>query len=102
MAQLQKEAQRQNFTSSAWIGLYSDSNSWHWSLGYEPLGDMKVWDVGEPNNNGGKQDCFLIRLSGWMDYSCSGAFPFLCFDGKVYSIYCIIHFPIVSVENVAF
>ncbi|KAF4085427.1 hypothetical protein AMELA_G00118750, partial [Ameiurus melas] len=35
MVQLQNEAQIQQFSSSAWIGLYNDINSWRWSFGNE-------------------------------------------------------------------
>ncbi|KAF5891039.1 putative C-type lectin domain family 20 member A isoform X1, partial [Clarias magur] len=31
-------AQTKQFTSQAWIGLYTDISGWHWSLGNESLG----------------------------------------------------------------
>ncbi|XP_047670611.1 putative C-type lectin domain family 20 member A isoform X2 [Tachysurus fulvidraco] len=42
MVRLQKEAQRQQFGSSAWIGLYNPINSWCWSMGNKPLGSVQM------------------------------------------------------------
>lgn len=84
MVRLQNEAQSQAFSSSAWIGMYNDVNAWHWSLGYEPVGSMRKWDVGEPNNNGGRQNCVVITPWGWWDWGCTNIHPFVCFDGKLY------------------
>ncbi|XP_017332277.2 putative C-type lectin domain family 20 member A [Ictalurus punctatus] len=79
--QLQNEVQSQKFSSSAWIGMYSNISSWHWSLGYEPVTNiLGNWDVGEPNNNGGKQNCGAATPWGWWDLKCTELRPFLCFD----------------------
>ncbi|XP_053089820.1 C-type mannose receptor 2-like isoform X1 [Pangasianodon hypophthalmus] len=80
MVRLQTEAQRQQFSSSAWIGLYNDINSWRWSLGNEPLGSMRQWAAQEPNNRGGNQHCIGINPYGWNDRICSSLYPFVCFD----------------------
>ncbi|XP_034165435.2 C-type mannose receptor 2-like [Pangasianodon hypophthalmus] len=80
MVQLQNEAQRQQFSSSAWIGLYNDVNSWHWSFGNEPLGSVTYWESGEPNNWGGHEECVMITRSGWYDSRCTETHPFVCFD----------------------
>ncbi|XP_053097640.1 C-type lectin domain family 10 member A-like [Pangasianodon hypophthalmus] len=82
MVQLQNEAQRQLFSSSAWIGLYNGINVWRWSLGNEPLGSITLWKPGQPDNRGGDQRCGAIDPSGWYDRTCTDAFPFVCFDGK--------------------
>ncbi|KAF4085428.1 hypothetical protein AMELA_G00118770 [Ameiurus melas] len=80
MVQLQNEAQIQQFSSSAWIGLYNDINSWRWSFGNEPLGSMTKWNQGEPNNAGGHEQCVVTCSSAWCDTSCTRKFPLLCFD----------------------
>lgn len=82
MMQLQNEAQRQKFTSSAWIGLYNDINSWRWSFGNEPLGSMTMWAAGEPNNMGGREECSIMDQIGWGDSACALTLPFLCFNGE--------------------
>ncbi|XP_047659846.1 C-type mannose receptor 2-like [Tachysurus fulvidraco] len=79
MVQLQNEAQRQQFSSSAWIGLYNPVNSWFWSLGNEPVGSMR-WKPGEPNNYGGNEECGMMGSYGWEDVACNLAHPSVCFD----------------------
>lgn len=92
MMHLQNEIQRERFSSSAWIGMYH-ANSWHWSLGYEPLGALKIFAPGEPNNSGGKQDCIALKSSmGWSDRTCTDVFPFMCFDGKMFHTFHIVIF----------
>ncbi|KAK3545686.1 hypothetical protein QTP70_010891 [Hemibagrus guttatus] len=59
MIQLQNEAQRQQFSSSAWIGLYIDPSSWRWSMGNEPAGTIQ-WSPGEPDNWAGHEECGAI------------------------------------------
>ncbi|KAF5904222.1 putative C-type lectin domain family 20 member A isoform X1, partial [Clarias magur] len=83
MVQLLNEAKNQKYLSSAWIGLYSNINSWHWSLGYQPVGPMRNWEVGEPNNRGGRQNCAAISLLGWSDLACTELHPFICFDDRL-------------------
>ncbi|XP_017332278.1 P-selectin [Ictalurus punctatus] len=79
--QLQNETQSQNFNSSAWIGMYSNRYSWHWSLGYEPVTNiLGNWKVAQPDNNGGNQNCGATSPSGWLDLPCTHMRPFVCFD----------------------
>ncbi|XP_017332204.1 putative C-type lectin domain family 20 member A [Ictalurus punctatus] len=79
--QLQNEVQSQNFNSSAWIGMYSNRYSWHWSLGYELVTNiLGNWKLGEPNNSGGNQNCGAASPLGWADQDCTLLRPFLCFD----------------------
>ncbi|KAI5629350.1 secretory phospholipase A2 receptor-like isoform X1, partial [Silurus asotus] len=73
--QIQNEAQRQQFNSIAWIGLYNDIKSWRWSYGNEPLGNMHDWAHGEPNNSDGRQACGAICIRGWTDRDCTEKFP---------------------------
>lgn len=82
MVRLQIEAQIQKFSSDAWIGLLNDIHSWHWSMGDEPLGSMRMWSGGEPNNYGGNEACGATSTSSWNDSPCQSLFPFVCFDGK--------------------
>ncbi|KAI5109510.1 C-type mannose receptor 2-like, partial [Silurus meridionalis] len=80
LIQIQDEANRQQFISKAWIGVYNDVNSWHWSLGNKPLGNMKIWAPGQPNNYNGNQNCGVIVPQGWDDRYCTIMYPFVCFD----------------------
>lgn len=82
MAQLQKEIKKQQFSSSAWIGLYNDANSWRWSLENEPLGSMRLWNPGEPDNGGGHEECVVMYGSNWFDSPCTSTYTVVCFDGK--------------------
>ncbi|XP_058247304.1 asialoglycoprotein receptor 2-like isoform X3 [Hemibagrus wyckioides] len=80
MVQLQNEAQRQQFTSSAWIGMYNDINGWKWSLGYEPVGSMRLWGIWQPDNWQGKESCGGMNGGTWHDRQCTDQVPFVCFD----------------------
>ncbi|KAK2850537.1 hypothetical protein Q7C36_009320 [Tachysurus vachellii] len=82
LVQLQNEAQRQHFSSSAWIGLYNYYNTWLWSFGSEPLGSVTIWKTGEPNNYGGNEACGAITPIGWNDIPCGNTYPYMCFDGN--------------------
>ncbi|KAI5102892.1 secretory phospholipase A2 receptor-like, partial [Silurus meridionalis] len=77
----QSDMQKQNFTSSAWIGLYSDNN-WRWSLGNETVGSLKLWAAvwGQPNNGNGNEFCVGIDNYGWLDATCALLLRFVCFD----------------------
>ncbi|KAK2845978.1 hypothetical protein Q7C36_010832 [Tachysurus vachellii] len=82
MVQFQDEAQRQKFSSSAWVGLYNDINSWRWSMGNEPLGSMRLWSPNQPDNWQGNETCIAIYYSVWVDKSCTSICNFVCFDGN--------------------
>ncbi|XP_060722922.1 putative C-type lectin domain family 20 member A isoform X2 [Tachysurus vachellii] len=77
MVRLQNGAQRQQFSSSAWIGLYNPINSWH--RNYERVGTMR-WKLGAPDNSGGHQECGAIKPVGWVDVVCTRSNPSVCFD----------------------
>ncbi|KAK3525467.1 hypothetical protein QTP86_031908, partial [Hemibagrus guttatus] len=79
MVRLQNEAQRQQFSSSAWLGLYNDINSWRWSMGNEPVTTMR-WALFEPGNGGGRQECGAMSPLGWKDLACTLLHPSVCFD----------------------
>ncbi|KAF5885767.1 putative C-type lectin domain family 20 member A isoform X1, partial [Clarias magur] len=80
--QLKNLAQSQNITSSLWIGLYNDINSWRWSMGNEPLGSSRYWYSPNPKNLNSNQYCAGIDTLGWFDHECSAKQPFICFDGR--------------------
>ncbi|KAF5893360.1 putative C-type lectin domain family 20 member A isoform X1 [Clarias magur] len=82
VVQIQNTAQRQQVSSSAWIGLYNDIKSWRWSFGNESLGNMKKWDISQPNNVYGNQECGAMSPKGWDDRHCAEGYPFVCFHGE--------------------
>ncbi|XP_027001259.1 putative C-type lectin domain family 20 member A [Tachysurus fulvidraco] len=82
LVQLQNEAQRHHFSTSAWIGLYNYYYTWLWSYGSEPLGSVTLWNSGEPNNYGGIEACGAVTPTGWNDLPCDYAYPYICFDGN--------------------
>lgn len=84
MIKLQNEAQKQQFSSSAWIGLYNDPNSWRWSMDNQPLGSFTAWCSGEPDRL--MEDCVALNQWCWFDASCTTPFPFVCFDGEEHHI----------------
>ncbi|KAK1154808.1 macrophage mannose receptor 1-like [Acipenser oxyrinchus oxyrinchus] len=50
----------------SWIGLYTFYN----------------WSKGEPNNDGGNQNCVkMSKTGGWLGYDCNSLFPFFCCEG---------------------
>ena len=65
---------------SSWIGLHRDpksSSRWLWIDGSRAI--YPNWDSGEPNNNGGSEDCVEIRPSGKLnDLPCSITRPYFC------------------------
>lgn len=70
------------FASIAWIGLYNDYNSWHWSYNNAPL-KISLWSPGEPNNLAGHESCGTVDINGnWYDYNCQLLKPFLCYNGE--------------------
>ncbi|KAF7704932.1 hypothetical protein HF521_020218 [Silurus meridionalis] len=84
----QSDMKKQNFTSSAWIGLYSDVNNWRWSLGNEPVGSSKLWAAvwGQPNNAERNEFCVIIDNYGWLDATCALLLRFVCFDGLIHLV----------------
>ncbi|KAI5611091.1 secretory phospholipase A2 receptor-like isoform X1, partial [Silurus asotus] len=80
LIQIQDEANRQQFISEAWVGVYNDVNSWRWSLENKPLGNMTIWSPGQPCNHGGNQNCGAVVSTGWDDRACTDIYPFVCFD----------------------
>lgn len=82
MVEIQNEAMEQKITSGAWIGLYTNINSWHWSFGNEPLGNFSAWYGAYPSNSGGNAQCSTIRNYVWDNVNCAGMFNFICFNGK--------------------
>ena len=64
-----------------WIGL-SDretEGTFLWIDGSPLLPQQAQWNVGEPNNSGGDEDCVELRPTGqWNDVICGGARAALC------------------------
>ncbi|XP_078585808.1 uncharacterized protein LOC144867626 [Branchiostoma floridae x Branchiostoma japonicum] len=68
--------------SRFWIGL-SDQNEegeWKWEDGtpHDTIADWNNWQLGEPNDNQGGEDCANYGGSGWNDAPCSSAYKFIC------------------------
>ncbi|KAI5622887.1 secretory phospholipase A2 receptor-like isoform X1 [Silurus asotus] len=80
MIQLQNEADSQQFSSYAWIGMYMNMYGFHWTYGDEPLGSLMFWEDGGPNNRWGDQNCVVITPWGWNDLECYEYRPYICFD----------------------
>ncbi|XP_058236152.1 putative C-type lectin domain family 20 member A [Hemibagrus wyckioides] len=82
MANLQNVAQTQQFSSNAWIGMYTNINKWQWSMGNEPLGSFTSWITGEPENMMGNERCVFTQQCLWHDAPCAWRVPFVCFDDR--------------------
>ncbi|XP_053533568.1 macrophage mannose receptor 1 [Ictalurus punctatus] len=83
--QFEKEAASKGLTTSTWVGLYNDFNSWRWSLNHLPLTSVTYtsWISAEPNNLGGNQACAIIDTSGkWRDRSFTDLNPFICYNAN--------------------
>ncbi|XP_053533584.1 C-type mannose receptor 2 isoform X1 [Ictalurus punctatus] len=80
----EKEAASKRLTTSAWVGLYSDLNSWRWSLNDLPLNvSYTNWYPGQPDNAGGKQTCGLaVSYGKWWDDQCTRLLPFICYNAS--------------------
>eukprot|EP00058_Branchiostoma_floridae_P024990 XP_002610480.1 hypothetical protein BRAFLDRAFT_85621 [Branchiostoma floridae] len=68
--------------SRFWIGLsdQKDEGEWRWADGteHDPIADWNSWQLGEPNDNQGGEDCANYGGSGWNDAPCSSAYKFIC------------------------
>ncbi|XP_051566136.1 macrophage mannose receptor 1-like isoform X2 [Myxocyprinus asiaticus] len=79
---LQKEADKNLFSLSAWTGLYNDINGWRWSYEDENKTFDNWWSE-QPNNYGAGQECVVLRSDGlWNDLSCSELRFFVCYDDQ--------------------
>ncbi|XP_053474803.1 C-type lectin 1-like [Ictalurus furcatus] len=80
----EKEAASKRLTTNAWVGLYSDLNSWHWSLNDVPLNvSYTYWYTGQPDNSGGKETCGLaVPYGAWGDAPCTQLRPFICYNAN--------------------
>ncbi|XP_065146134.1 uncharacterized protein [Paramisgurnus dabryanus] len=75
--QIQKIMKDKNI-SEVWIGLFSDS--WEWSD--ESNSGFRNWGSGQPDNNGGSEDCTNVRTytnGQWYDLDCS-PLTFVCHE----------------------
>ncbi|XP_070401187.1 putative C-type lectin domain family 20 member A isoform X1 [Nothobranchius furzeri] len=76
-----------SYTYEAWIGLYSDFNSWRWSMSdpnfYQQNESFRNWYPSQPDNNGGDAACAVFSGSysgAWTDASCALNLPSVCMD----------------------
>ncbi|XP_071789007.1 uncharacterized protein [Asterias amurensis] len=65
-----------------WIGLFHDSQTgvWRW-VDDTPLSEKQgqVWNLGEPNNPRGRENCAGISFQAkWNDSDCSENLPYVC------------------------
>ena len=84
LAVLNSKAKLRGFLASAatayevdnvWIGLHRDPThkpSWLWVGGLQVT--FATWDIWQPGNQGGVEDCGVLKISSkkWHDYSCMG------------------------------
>lgn len=67
-----------------WIGLYYDTDSWHWSFESVSLmsTSLTLWSPGQPNIFQWGETCGGISGAGyWEDYNCTALRPFICYKG---------------------
>lgn len=76
------DVQREYCSSSkCWIGLRRDKNdkdAWRWSGGQAAR--FIHWKDGEPNNEGGIENCTFMHGALWFDAPCNIKFTFLCYE----------------------
>ena len=65
-----------------WIGGVRYQGSFAWTDGSAP--DFENWDMGEPNNWGGAENCaHIIAWSGnWNDKGCNNDLDYICMTSK--------------------
>uniref|UniRef100_A0A7M5X072 C-type lectin domain-containing protein n=1 Tax=Clytia hemisphaerica TaxID=252671 RepID=A0A7M5X072_9CNID len=89
LASIQSDAEANffNFVASnrqIWLGATKTLNSppsddWKWSD--DTCWSYTNWNVGEPNNGGGNEDCMATAggsTSVWNDLNCAASLPYLC------------------------
>ncbi|KAK2853459.1 hypothetical protein Q5P01_006120 [Channa striata] len=71
------------YSGHCWIGLERNMNNtsdWYWSDGDE--NEYRKWELLEPNNFDGHQNCVVLQWRLWYDTSCDGKYPFLCYEDE--------------------
>ncbi|TSO05386.1 C-type lectin domain family 10 member A [Bagarius yarrelli] len=85
MVQLQNKAQTQQFSSSAWIALYIETDpceSWKWTNQSNFLAFS--WIPGKPDNAGGTENCGYVNNGQVGDAMCSDIKPFFCYTIELF------------------
>ena len=59
-----------------WIGGYRVQNGWAWKDG--ATFNYTKWNIGEPNNGGGNENCIISTVTGWNDVRCTITKYFIC------------------------
>ncbi|XP_035859859.1 galactose-specific lectin nattectin-like [Sander lucioperca] len=69
----------------SWIGGSDamEEGTWMWSDGSKF--NYKIWNVGEPNNSGGAENCLLMNsgAANWNDAACTYQASFVCSKNSV-------------------
>ncbi|XP_035022339.2 lymphocyte antigen 75-like [Hippoglossus stenolepis] len=70
-------------SSKVWIGLYSHID-WKWSDGFNQSGaEYWRWKHPDPNYFAANELCVAMKHGIWLDYSCHGQIPFVCYRGTL-------------------
>ncbi|XP_039505350.1 C-type mannose receptor 2-like [Pimephales promelas] len=79
--QIQKFINDNHISTDVWIGLFRDS--WQWSD--QSDSSFRYWMSGQPDNQGGNENCAEIRNAQgqWNNINCDHKFPFVCHEDKL-------------------
>lgn len=87
---------KENVAGPVWLGLYSNVDTWRWSLNGRLLSNvtLRMWAAGQPDNQGGHEWCAAIDGDGmWFDKPCLQAQIFICYSGEWTSCLPLLYLP---------